>query len=207
PWLVASSIIATKDSLVPRPSSQSCSEVSHCASSPRHLRRGRHTCTSSAFRRFTRRSPAPISHRRSVSLLTSTWWSLAKYSPASVGPKSRYFACTSFSVWVRRLSGKRRFDRRPRPRCTIPPSPPFLTRTSSFLTQRSLIPNCCAAARCVKCLRFTSCKTFSRSRSFVLNTQHLLFAHPASLPVLNKNFLLCWNRNFSFCCDMQKAND
>jgi hypothetical protein len=33
--------------------------------------------------------------------------------------------------------------------------------------------------------------------------QHLLFAHPGSLPVLNRNFLLCWNRNFSFCRDMQ----
>src|SRR6266516_4889458 len=31
--------------------------------------------------------------------------------------------------------------------------------------------------------------------------QHLLFAHPDILPVLNRNFLLCWNRNFSFCCD------
>src|SRR5207247_11333140 len=31
--------------------------------------------------------------------------------------------------------------------------------------------------------------------------QHLLFAHPASLPVLNRNFLLCWNRNFSLCRD------
>src|SRR5207248_4002680 len=58
----------------------------------------------------------------------------------------------------------------PPPRCTTPRSPSCFTRTSSFLTQRSLIPNRCAAARCVKCLRFTSCKTFSRSRSFVLNT-------------------------------------
>src|SRR5438046_10629101 len=32
--------------------------------------------------------------------------------------------------------------------------------------------------------------------------QHLLFAHPDILPVLNRNFLLCWNRNFSFCCDI-----
>src|SRR5439155_1726995 len=145
-----------------------CSEVSHCSSSPRQLRRGRHTCTSSTSRRFTRRSPAPISHCRSVSLLTSTWWFLARYSQASVGPKSRYFACTSFSVLVRTLSGRRRFDTRPRPRCTTPRSPSFFTRRSSSLTQRSLTPNCCAA-RCVKCFRFTSCKIFSRSRSFVLN--------------------------------------
>src|SRR5438876_10794283 len=34
--------------------------------------------------------------------------------------------------------------------------------------------------------------------------QHLLFAHPDILPVLNRNFLLCWNRNFSFCCDNYK---
>src|SRR5437667_5544832 len=162
-------IIATRYSLGPRPSSQSCSEVSHCTSSPRQPPRGRHTCTSSTSRRFTRRSPAPISHCRSVSLLTSTWWFLARYSQASVGPKSRYFACTSFSVLVRTLSGRRRFDTRPRPRCTTPRSPSFFTRRSSSLTQRSLTPNCCAAARCVKCFRFTSCKIFSRSRSFVLN--------------------------------------
>src|SRR5437762_5103507 len=31
--------------------------------------------------------------------------------------------------------------------------------------------------------------------------QHLLFAHPVSLPVSNRNFLLCWNRNFSLCRD------
>ena len=31
--------------------------------------------------------------------------------------------------------------------------------------------------------------------------QHLLFSHPASLTVLNRNIQLCWNRNFSLCCD------
>src|SRR5438034_4941915 len=35
--------------------------------------------------------------------------------------------------------------------------------------------------------------------------QHLLFAHPASLPVSNRNFLLCWNRNFSLCCDKVRS--
>src|SRR5439155_1228752 len=35
--------------------------------------------------------------------------------------------------------------------------------------------------------------------------QHLLFAHPVSLPVSNRNFLLCWNRNFSFCCDIHRT--
>ena len=41
--LVASSIIAIKYSFSPRPSSQSCSEVSHCTSSPQRLYLGRQT--------------------------------------------------------------------------------------------------------------------------------------------------------------------
>ncbi len=36
--------------------------------------------------------------------------------------------------------------------------------------------------------------------------QHLLFSHPASLPVSNRNFLLCSYRNFSCCCDTSRNN-
>src|SRR5271157_1812538 len=161
--------MATKYSRGPRPSSQSCTEVSHCTNSPRQLRRDRHTCTSSTFRRFPRRNPAAISHCRSVSLLTSTACSLAKYSQASVGPKSRYFVFTSFSVRVRRLSGKRRFDTFPRSRCTTPRSPCSSIRTNNLRTSRSLIPKCPAASPCVKCPSCTSCNTFNRSRSFPLS--------------------------------------
>src|SRR2546428_11112417 len=35
--------------------------------------------------------------------------------------------------------------------------------------------------------------------------QLLLVFHPASLPVLNRNFLLCHKRNFSLCCDTRKC--
>jgi len=130
------------------------------------------TCTSSTWRRFPRRNPAAIIHCRSVSLFTSTARSFAKYSQAGVGPKSPYFAFTSFSALARRLSAKRRFDARPRSRCTIPPSPSFFNRTSNFLTQRSVTPNCAAAAPCVKCPCFNSCNTLNRSRSVVFITSN-----------------------------------
>ncbi|MGA2606023.1 MAG: hypothetical protein ABSH01_01045 [Terriglobia bacterium] len=76
----------------------------------------RQTRISCALRRFTR-SPAAIIHCRSVSLLTFTAWSLAKYSQASAASKSRYFAFTNFSTLLRRLCRKRRFDSLPRSRC------------------------------------------------------------------------------------------
>ncbi|MGB9486096.1 MAG: hypothetical protein WCD04_08310, partial [Terriglobia bacterium] len=32
-----------------------------------------------------------------------------------------------------------------------------------------------------------------------------LLSHPASLPVSNRNFLLCCNRNLSLCCDIDST--
>src|SRR5207247_851441 len=46
--------MAIRYSCSPRPSSQSCSLVSHCTNSPNRLRRGRQTCTSSTFSFFAR---------------------------------------------------------------------------------------------------------------------------------------------------------
>src|SRR5438094_6098692 len=46
-------------SAAPRRSRNQNAHLSQGTHSPRQLRRGRHTCTASAFRRFTRRSPAP----------------------------------------------------------------------------------------------------------------------------------------------------
>ena len=48
----------TRYSFGPRPSSQSCSLVSHCTSSPKRLRRGRQVCTSSTRSGFARNSLA-----------------------------------------------------------------------------------------------------------------------------------------------------
>src|SRR5579872_4073744 len=64
--LVASSILAISYSFSPRPSSQSCSLVSHCTNSPYRLRRGRHWCTCLTFSFFARHSfPRinPLPHR------------------------------------------------------------------------------------------------------------------------------------------------
>jgi len=46
----------------PRPSSQSCSEVSHCINSPRQDSRGRQTYTSSARRGFARHTAQQLLH-------------------------------------------------------------------------------------------------------------------------------------------------
>ncbi len=41
----------------------------------------------------------------------------------------------------------------------------------------------------------------NKQLSIFMNTNLLLFARPASVPVWNRNFLLCRNRNISYCCD------
>src|SRR6266478_372321 len=59
---VASSTIAIKYSFSPRPSSQSCSLVSHCTNSPRQLLRGLLMCTLSTFASFGFQIPSSIIH-------------------------------------------------------------------------------------------------------------------------------------------------
>jgi hypothetical protein len=88
-WLVASSIMWIKYSFSPRPSSQSCSLVSHCTNSPRQSRRGRHSWIVSIFWPRARHNFAPIMICRSASRPIFTLCLLAKYSLASVGPKPR----------------------------------------------------------------------------------------------------------------------
>src|ERR1022692_2726860 len=68
-----------------RPSSQSCSLVSHCSSSPQRARRARQLCTCSTRARRSFHNPASISHFRSVSLPTFNPCSDASSSPANVG--------------------------------------------------------------------------------------------------------------------------
>src|ERR1700724_3616611 len=84
--LVASSIMLIKYSFGPRPSSQSCSLVSHCTNSPQRLRRGRHVCTFSIRFGLARHSLASLIQPRSVSRPPFTPCFLARYSAASVGP-------------------------------------------------------------------------------------------------------------------------
>src|ERR1035438_6380624 len=88
--LVASSIMAIRYSFSPRPSSQSCSLVSHCTSSPKRLRRGRQQCTCLTFSLLARHSLPRIIHCRTVSLLASIPCFLSRYSAAKVGPNPSY---------------------------------------------------------------------------------------------------------------------
>src|ERR1700733_7401863 len=113
--LVASSIIAIRYNFSPRPSSHSCTLVSHCTSSPSRLRRGRQPCTCLTCSRFARHSLPRIIHCRTVSLLASMPCFFSKYSAAKVGPNPWYTGAdkiftASFSV----LSSIRRFDGFPR---------------------------------------------------------------------------------------------
>ena len=165
-WLVASSIIAIRYSFSPRPSSQSCSLVSHCTNSPNRLRRGRHTRIVLIFSRFARHSFARIIHCRTVSLLTSMLCFFARYSLAKVGPNPSYtgvdkMRTASFSI----LSAILRFDGLPRSPWITALSPRFFSAYSSRFTWRTLRSSSSAASRCVMSLFFAFLSVTSRSRS------------------------------------------
>ena len=96
--LVASSIMAIRYNFSPRPSSQSCSLVSHCTSSPNRLRRGRQTCTCLTRAFFPCHNLARIIHSRTVSLLTAMPCFLRKYSQAKVGPNPWYTGADKIST-------------------------------------------------------------------------------------------------------------
>src|SRR5437660_879819 len=100
--LVASSIIAIRYNFSPRPSSQSCSLVSHCTNSPNRLRRGRHTCTCLTLSFFTRHNLPRIIHFRTVSLLASMPCLSSKYSAANVGPTPLYTSADALEDWLRK---------------------------------------------------------------------------------------------------------
>src|SRR5579864_6712040 len=144
--LVASSIIAIRYNFSPRPSSQSCSLVSHCTSSPNRLRRGRHTCTCRTLSFLARHSLPAIIHFRTVSLLASILCFLRKYSAARVGPNPRYTSMPKiFTALFSTDSSIRRFDGLPRSPCTTALSPRFFSPYSSRFTCRTLNSNSSAA--------------------------------------------------------------
>src|SRR5262245_29223587 len=143
--------------------------VSHCTSSPRQLRRGRHRCTVFTFRGLAVHAPLSISHFRKVSLLTRIPSRSLRYSAASVGPKSPYSLRYKRTARSRCLPPIRRWDGFPFRPCTTARSPCFRTRFTNSRTHRSLSPNCSAAARCLRCPCLTSCKTFNRSLCFCVS--------------------------------------
>src|SRR5450759_1032719 len=148
--LVASSIMAIRYSFSPRPSSQSCSLVSHCTSSPYRLRRGRQTCTAFTFSSLARHSFPPIIHFRTVSRLASIPCFLRKYSAAKVGPNPRYTSADRIFTASRfTASSIRCFDGFPRSPWITALSPRFFNAYSSRFTCRMLNPSSSAASRCV----------------------------------------------------------
>ena len=127
--LVASSIIAIRYSFSPRPSSQSCSLVSHCTNSPNRLRRGRQTWTCLTFSFFARHSLPPIIHFRTVSLLASIPCFFPRYSAANVGPNPSYTGADKiFTASCSIFSSIFRFDGFPRSPWTTALSPRFFSR-------------------------------------------------------------------------------
>src|SRR6202040_2958228 len=198
--LVASSIMAIRYSWGPRPSSQSCSLVSHCTSSPQQLRRARQPCTSTSLARPAFQIPPAIFHFRRVSLLTEMPCFSPKYSLASVGPKSAY------SRWTRAIasrcvfSASLRLDFRPRRPCTTTASPFRFILFTSLRTHRGLTSIRSAAFFCVTFLSFpcfNQCNLSARpdSSRFVPRDSSL------QLGGVKRNFLYCPKRNFSLCRD------
>jgi len=164
--LVASSIMAIKYSFSPRPSSQSCSLVSHCTSSPNRLRRGRQVWTSLTFARFPRHSLPRIIHFRTVSRLASIPCFFLKYSAASVGPNPWYTGADRICTASRSIfSAIFRFEGLPRSMWTIARSPCFFSAYTSRFTCRTLTPSSSAASRCVISFFLTFLSATSRSRS------------------------------------------
>src|SRR5580658_1462015 len=164
--LVASSIIAIRQNLSPRPSSQSCSLVSHCTSSPKRLRRGRQICTCLTFSLSARHNLPPIIHCRTVSLLALIRCFFARYSAASVGPKPLYTGMDRiFTACCAIPASILRFDGSPRSPWTMALSPCFFKTYSSRFTCRILKLSSSAACRCVISFFFAFFNVTSRSLS------------------------------------------
>src|SRR6516165_2708669 len=164
--LVASSIIAIRYNFSPRPSSQSCSLVSHCTNSPNRLRRRRQICTCPILSFFPFHSLARIIHCRTVSLLTSMPCLLAKYSQAKVGPNPSYTGADKiFTASRSTFSSIFRLDGRPRSRWTTAWSPRCCKPYSSRCTCRTLSSSSSAASCCVISLFFAFFSATSRSLS------------------------------------------
>src|ERR1017187_1754656 len=143
---VASSIMLINNIPSPRPSNQSWSLVSHCTSSPKRLRRGRHSWIFSTRCFPGRHSFALVIHSRTVSRLTSMPCFLPRYSEASVGPNPRYTGCdrmatASFSVSALIF----RFDGGPRSPCATTLSPRRFSSRSRRRLCLSVIPSSSAA--------------------------------------------------------------
>ncbi len=158
--------MAISRSSSPRPSSQSCSLVSHCTSSPNRLRRGRHICTCSILCLRGLHSLASIIHFRTVSRLASTSCRSFRYSVASVGLNPRYTSCDRIATARCCFSfPSLRFEGAPRNACNTALSPLFLSLFSSRRTCRSVIPNSSAASFCVINFFLAFFNATSRSRS------------------------------------------
>src|ERR1017187_2986770 len=167
--LVASSIMAIRynfSPLSPRPSSQSCSLVSHCTNSPNRLRRGRHVWTCPTFAFLPRHNSAPSIHCRTVSLLASIPCCFPKYSDANVGPNPSYTGADKiFTAWRSILSSIFRLEGLPRNPWITALSPRFFNPYSSRFTCRTLTPNSSAASPCVISFSLAFFNVTSRSRS------------------------------------------
>src|SRR5580704_10264291 len=164
--LVASSIMAIRYSFSPRPSSQSCSLVSHCTSSPLRLRRGRQVCTSPTRAFLPLHSSPLIIHCRTVSLLASIPCFSLRYSAAKVGLNPWYTGADRIFTASRSIfSSILRFPALPRNPWTTAWSPRFFSAPNSRFTWRTLIPSSSAASRCVISFFLAFFSVTSRSRS------------------------------------------
>src|ERR1700681_152204 len=196
--LVASSIIAIRYNLSPRPSSQSCSLVSHCTSSPNRSFRGRQLCIGLTFSLFACHSLPSIIHFRTVSLLASIPCFFARYSAANVGPNPLYTGADRIftaSFWT--LSSMRRFEGFPRSPWTTALSPPFFNACSSRFTCQTLNPSSSAASRCLMSFFLAFFNVTSRSLSaWVISSCPSCIPH--SLGLLRGHFYFAQRGHYHF---------
>jgi len=80
-------------------------------------------------------------------------------------------------------------------------------RWRSSHTGRSPIPEplCAAAAEVAREQGVHFMPSLQPVTLLRVQHQHRLFSHPASLPVSNRNLLLCSYRNISCCCGISRA--
>ena len=141
--------MAIRYSFSPRPSSQSCSLVSHCTNSPNRLPPRPPACTCLTFSFFPRHSFAASSIAA-----PSLCCRRCRVSPAGTPPPTsartpRTPPPRGSSPPLLALSSILRFDGFPRSPWTTALSPRFFNAFSSRFTCRTLNPNSSAASRCV----------------------------------------------------------
>lgn len=176
-----------------------------CSGTPACMTRwsaaGRHLCTSTTSRRPAFHNLAFAIHCRTVSLLTISWCRWRRYSAVSVGPNPRYTGsermaiacCANFPIG---RAPTQLMDYRP------------VSFAPQLAQQSRHLPFGDAGLLGRLLLRDHSFLAFFRATSLSRSAWGLsvvVLCPPSGLDPVNRTFLLCPYRTFSFCCDRYKT--